>query len=93
MVLDEQLTIASANRYFLDTFRLRTKEALGKPLAELAGEAWKWLTLRVALEEILSDRETLEDYVIVHEFAGVGAKTFLLNARRLGDSGASPGQN
>ncbi|MCA9157327.1 MAG: PAS domain-containing protein [Planctomycetales bacterium] len=86
LVLDSQFVINSANRYFFDTFRLRRKDAMGKSLAAVAGGAFDVPTLFESLEEILANNATLEDFVVEHEFATIGAKRFLLNARRLDDT-------
>lgn len=92
LVLDDCAVVVSANRYFCETFRLAPQDVLDKPLMELANGAWNLPKLRDLLESVLPANATIEGFVLEHEFAGIGAKTFLLNARRLGNAVPFPGR-
>jgi signal transduction histidine kinase len=52
-------------------------------LYDLGNRQWNIPKLRVLLEEILPEKNTIEDFVVEHDFKDIGQKTMLLNARTL----------
>lgn len=83
LVLDGQLHVKSANRTFYQTFSVSQQQAKGKSIYDLGEGEWDTPALRKALGEILPKRETLHDFEVVHDFAVLGRRNLLLNARRL----------
>jgi PAS domain-containing protein len=70
---------------FYRTFGTAAKQTVGTSLFELGEAQWDVPRLHELLEEILSHGTTLEDFVVEHDFPGIGRRTMLLNARRLLD--------
>jgi two-component system CheB/CheR fusion protein len=88
IVLDGKLRVVSASRSFYQVFRVTQEDTVGKLLYELGNRQWNIPTLRKLLEEILPQNQSMEDYVVEHDFPGIGQRKMLLNARRIaGDSG------
>ncbi len=83
LVLDAQLRVISANRSFYRTFGLNPDRTLGRPLFELGNREWDIPELRRLLEEVLPLNTRFDDYEVTREFAGLGRRTMMLNARRL----------
>jgi two-component system CheB/CheR fusion protein len=83
IVLDSDLRVVSANRSFLDSYSLMSRDVIGRRLLDLGGGGWDMPALRNLLEEILPERETLTDYEVEGEFAAMGHRSMLLNAQRL----------
>lgn len=91
VVLDEKSAVVSANRYFYDTFKLRSGDTIGQSLLEIGGGAWNLPKLTQALGDLLRENRAVDDLEVEQEFATVGRKKFMLNARRLGDTVPFPG--
>ena len=84
MVLDRDLRVVAASRSFYNTFGV-TARLRRSPFYELANGQWDIPALRKLLEEIIPQQRTIEAYEIEHEFASVGRRTLLLNARQVFD--------
>ena len=90
VVLDGQLRVVSASRSFYATFRV-TREAIeGRLLYEIGRRQWDIPELRKLLEEILPGNTPLQDFRMEHDFADVGRKTLVLNARRMAGQDRQP---
>ncbi|MGM0665226.1 MAG: PAS domain S-box protein [Thermodesulfobacteriota bacterium] len=83
LVLDADLKIISANRSFFRIFNVTPDETIGSFLYDLGNKQWDIPALRELLEDILPEKETLEDFEVVHDFEDIGNKVMLLNARRI----------
>lgn len=90
VVLDAKLIIKSANPCFYQTFQMVSKDVENLPLYEIGKGQWNIPKLRSLLEEILPRNSRFDDFELEHEFAGLGPKTLLLNARRLPQNGSAP---
>ena len=88
LVLDAGLMIEAANPAFLERFEVTLEETLERRLYDLGDGQWNIPELRRLLEEVLSDREGVQNYRVEHEFERIGRKIMLLNAKRLRRSGA-----
>ncbi|MDZ4858121.1 MAG: PAS domain S-box protein [Candidatus Hydrogenedentes bacterium] len=86
LVLDGQLHVESANRSFYRAFNVAPAEVIGKFIYDLGNGEWNIPRLRELLEEVLTRSSTIEDFEVDHEFAQLGHRIMLLNARRLYDS-------
>ncbi|MBI1249560.1 PAS domain-containing protein [bacterium] len=82
-VLDQKLRIVSVNRAFADEFACPEERVVGQHFYELGGQEWNIPELRSILEEILPHNRILKDFEVEHEFAHLGYRKFVLNARRL----------
>ena len=80
-----QLRVESANRAFYRTFRVTPSETIGKLFYDLGNRQWNIPRLRELLEQILPQRTSIEEFLVEHDFATLGRRTMLLNARRIDD--------
>jgi hypothetical protein len=83
LVLDAELRVVAASRSFYDKFQTSPSATEGTHIYELNAGAWNIPRLRELLEDIVPRNTHFEDFVIEHEFAGLGRKKLLLSARRI----------
>jgi two-component system, chemotaxis family, CheB/CheR fusion protein len=83
LILNGDLTVQSANRAFYDTFAVDPAETEGRLVYDLGNRQWDLPELRRLLGEVLPENEFFEDFEVEHEFAAIGRRTVLLNARRV----------
>jgi two-component system, chemotaxis family, CheB/CheR fusion protein len=83
LVLDERMRVHAANESFYTTFGVSKAETEGRVFYELGNGQWNRPELRRLMEEILPERRCVENFVVTHEFEGLGRRTMLLNAREL----------
>src|ERR1700739_3667431 len=82
VVLDEDLRILSANRAFMETFRVTPHEIENRPMNEIGGGQWNVPGLLSSLRNVLRQKTELRNYELAHEFPGVGQKFLMLKARQ-----------
>jgi chemotaxis family two-component system sensor kinase Cph1 len=82
-VLDGNLRVATASGAFYQTFGVSPEGTLHRFIYDLGDGEWNVPTLRVLLEEVLTQHKTFQDFEIVHTFSKIGRKVMLLNARKL----------
>jgi PAS domain S-box-containing protein len=85
VVLDSSLRVTSANRSFYTLFSLKADETEGKLIYEVGSHEWDIPRLRELLEEIIPKNNAFNDFEVDHEFASIGRRQMLLNARRMFD--------
>ncbi len=90
IIMDGNLKIVSANKSFYKTFKVHIKETKGQFIYDLGNGQWDIPELRKLLKEIITKKDTLDDYEIQHKFETIGQKTMLLNARRIPPTPAKP---
>ena len=83
VVMDADLKILSVSKTFYTTFKVKPDETLGKFIYELGDQQWDIPKLRELLEEILPKNASLDNYVVQHNFPGIGIRIMILNARRI----------
>jgi PAS domain S-box-containing protein len=83
IVLDQDLSVVIANSAFYNIFKANPKETLGQHIYELGNKQWDIPKLREMLETILAQSTTFDDYEVVYDFADIGRRTMLLNARQI----------
>ena len=83
LVLNKDLRIISANEAFYNAFKVAPNDTENRLLYDLGNRQWNIPKLRILLEEILPEKNTIEDFVVEHDFTDIGQKTMLLNARTL----------
>lgn len=81
LVLDKELRVIAASRSYYETFQVDRHETQGELLYTLGGGQWDIPDLRAQLERILPEESVLEGYEVEHEFAKIGHRIMLLNAR------------
>ena len=83
LVLSADLRVRRANRSFYQTFRVAQEDTEGRLVYELGNHQWDIPALRRLLEVILPQNSSFTDFEVAHDFATIGRKVMLLNARRV----------
>lgn len=83
VVLDSNLRVKSANESFYKIFNVKPKDTADRVIYDLGNKQWDIPKLRTLLEKIITQKNTLEDFVVEHDFETIGQRTMLLNARLL----------
>lgn len=83
LILDWDLRVKSANETFYRTFEVAQSETEGRLVYELGNGQWDIPRLRELLEQVLPDNDAFDDFEVEHEFAGIGPRIMVLNARRV----------
>jgi PAS domain S-box-containing protein len=83
IVLDQDLRVVSASRSFYDFFKVNPKETVGQLIYDLGNKHWDIPKLRELLETILPQKATFDNYEVEHDFATIGKRKMLLNARQI----------
>ena len=83
IVLDQDLRVVSANRSFYDVFKVNPNETQGQLIYDLGNKQWDIPKLRDLLETILPQKATFDNYEVEHDFATIGKRIMLLNARQI----------
>jgi PAS domain S-box-containing protein len=83
IVLDQDLRVVSASRSFYEVFKVNPKDTVGQLIYDLGNKQWDIPKLRELLETILPQKSTFDDYEVEHDFATIGRRIMLLNARKI----------
>ena len=83
LILDENLRVLSANRRFYVSFKVMPQETIGNLIYDLGNRQWDIPKLRELLETILPQKASFDNYEVEHDFAGIGRRIMLLNARQI----------
>jgi two-component system CheB/CheR fusion protein len=83
LVLDPDLRVVTANSAFMQMFRLGSDEVKGRILYEIGDGSFDIAELRKQLGEIVPQQRSFDGFEVEHDFARVGHKKLVLNARRL----------
>jgi len=83
IIMNGDLRVISANHSFYKTFKVNPKETENKFIYDLGNRQWDIPQLRRSLKEIITKKNTIDDYEIEHKFETIGRKIMLLNARRI----------
>ena len=83
MVLDDALRVVVASRSFYRAFDVTPEETEGCLLYELGNGQWDIPSLRQLLLDVIPQHTTVEEFEIDHDFASIGRRTMLLNARKV----------
>ena len=86
IVLDQDLKVIRASTAFLRYFMVTTEQTIGYKIYELGNGQWNIPSLRKLLEDILPQRQTIEGFVVEHDFPDLGKRRMVLNARRIKSS-------
>lgn len=83
LVLGGDLKVLFANKAFYRKFKVSKEETENKEIYSLGNGQWDIPELKKLLNEIIPSKGLVENYEITHEFPSIGARTMLLNARKL----------
>ncbi|MEJ2032329.1 MAG: sensor domain-containing diguanylate cyclase [Deltaproteobacteria bacterium] len=83
IVLDQDLRVVSVSRSFYEVFQVKPEETVGQLLYDLGNKQWDIPRLRELLESILPQRTSFDNYEVEHDFAIIGRRVMLLNARQI----------
>ena len=83
IVLDQDLRIVSVSRSFYEVFKVKPEETVGQLLYDLGNKQWDIPKLRELLETILPQQTSFDNYEVEHDFANIGRRVMLLNARQI----------
>lgn len=87
LILDEHLTVISANTTFYAFFQVAKDDTVGKRVYDLGNGQWNIDKLRILLEDILPKNTFFNDFKVEHNFPKIGYKIMMLNARRIFTTG------
>jgi len=83
IALDQDLRVVSVSRSFYEVFKVNPKETIGQLIYDLGNKQWDIPKLRELLETILPQKTTFDNYEVEHDFATIGRRVMLLNARQI----------
>lgn len=83
VILNAALQIEVANPQFYRTFQVEPAATVGCRFYDLWNGQWSLPALQLLLEEIIPNDGFVEDFLVENDFAGIGVRIFLLNARRV----------
>ncbi|MCX5830557.1 MAG: PAS domain S-box protein [Deltaproteobacteria bacterium] len=83
IALDQDLRVVTASRSFYNFFKVKPEETVGQLIYDLGNKQWNIPKLRELLETILPQKTTFDDYEVEHDFATIGRRIMLLNARQI----------
>ena len=81
--LDQDLRVVTASRSFYEVFKVKPEETVGQLIYDLGNKQWDIPKLRELLETILPQKATFDNYEVEHDFATIGRRIMLLNARQI----------
>ncbi len=90
LILHADLRVSTANEAFYKTFKVTPVKTEGRLIYELGDGQWNIPKLRDLLEDVLPRNSSFEDFEITHDFATIGRRTMLLDARKLSDTESRP---
>jgi PAS domain S-box-containing protein len=83
IALDQDLRVVTVSRSFYDFFKVKPEETVGQLIYDLGNKQWDIPKLRELLETILPQKATFDNYEVEHDFATIGSRIMLLNARQI----------
>jgi PAS domain S-box-containing protein len=81
--LDQDLRVVTVSRSFYEFFKVKPEETVGQLIYDLGNKQWDIPRLRELLETILPQKASFDNYEVEHDFATIGRRTMLLNARQI----------
>ena len=83
IVLDQDLRVVTVSRSFYEFFKVTPEETVGQLIYDLGNKQWDIPGLRELLENILPEKTAFDGYEVEHDFADIGHRIMLLNARQI----------
>jgi two-component system CheB/CheR fusion protein len=83
LVLDHHLQVVSASAAYYEKFQVSPKDTVGNLLYRLGNGQWGIPDLRLQLEAVLNGKGDFDDYVVEHDFEGLGHRQMLISGRKI----------
>jgi PAS domain S-box-containing protein len=83
IVLDQDLRVVKVSSSFYEFFKVEPENTVGQFIYDLGNKQWDIPRLRELLETILPQKTTFDNYEVEHDFATIGRRIMLLNARQI----------
>jgi two-component system CheB/CheR fusion protein len=83
IALDQDLRVVLVSRSFYEVFKVKPEQTVGQLIYDLGNKQWNIPKLRELLETILPQQATFDNYEVEHDFATIGRRIMLLNARQI----------
>lgn len=83
LAIDKDLRVIKASRSFYNFFKVTADETIGKLIYELGNHQWDIPKLKELLEEIIPEKNSINNYEVEHNFSTIGRRVMLLNARQV----------
>jgi PAS domain S-box-containing protein len=83
IILNQDLRVITASHSFYEFFNVTPHETVGQLIYELGNKQWDIPGLRELLETILPQKTAFDNYEVEHDFADIGRRIMLLNARQI----------
>ena len=83
IVLDQDLRVVSASRSFYEVFKVNPEQTMGQLIYDLGNKQWDIPKLLEMLETILPQETAFDNYEVEHNFATIGMRIMILNARQI----------
>ena len=83
IALDQDLRVVTVSRSFYEFFKVKPEETVGQLIYDLGNKQWDIPKLRELLETILPEKTSFDNYEVEHDFATIGRRIMLLNARQI----------
>ncbi len=83
ITLDKDLRVVSGNHSFYQFFKVKAENIVGFLIYELSNKQWDIPALLELLEDILPQKTSFNNYLIEFDFANIGRRIMLLNAREI----------
>jgi PAS domain-containing protein len=83
IALDQDLRVVKVSRSFYEFFKVTPEETMGQLVYDLGNRQWDIPKLRELLETILPQKTSFDNYEVKHDFATIGKRIMLLNARQV----------
>jgi PAS domain S-box-containing protein len=83
IALDQNLRVVKVSNSFYEFFKVKPEETVGQLIYDLGNKQWDIPKLRELLETILPQKTAFDNYEVEHDFAIIGRRIMLLNARQI----------
>jgi PAS domain S-box-containing protein len=83
IALDQDLRVVKVSSSFYEFFKVEPESTVGQLIYDLGNKQWDIPKLRELLETILPQKASFDNYEVEHDFATIGKRTMLLNARQI----------
>ncbi|MBD3334136.1 MAG: PAS domain-containing protein, partial [Candidatus Eisenbacteria bacterium] len=90
IVLDVELRVVQANPAFYQSFQVSQRETESHLLYDLGNGQWDIPELRRRLENVAQMNARIDEFVVEHDFPGIGRKRVVADARRIEQEGDRP---
>lgn len=90
LVLRADLRVDLASKAFYKNFQVTPEDTEGRLIYEIGNGQWNIPALRKLLEEIIPQQNPFDGFEVTHDFATIGKRTMVLNARQVHPAEGQP---